>query len=237
MSSWTIRRYQGPPVPERWSAAEQKAIRKATGVIPQRPGVPGPVVIDDAGCCVLAISDFSAVRPDPDGTGLLSRAEVLTPANGTAWPAAGEIDHPGINWTGYRYVDLSGAILGEGAGVVGRSSCFGAWGGATVSSGPRVWTLQDLIRPESDEDARRRERRRIFKGERLQGRVLGHRFVDATGAETGSLAWVGDRPPDHHNRPYEWRLEWDGAIDDGVLVGAMAAALRFMAYSGNMLSS
>ena len=179
----------------------------------------------------------SAVRPDPNGKGLLSRAEALTPTTGGSWPTAGEIDHAGINWTGYRFVDPTGALVGEGTGTVGRSSCFGAWAGATISSRGSVWTIQDIIRPESDEERRRRERRWIFRGEHLRGRVLGHRFVDAAGSESGRLTWRGDHPPDHHNRPYDWRLEWDGAIDDGLLVGAMAATLRFMAYVGNMLSS
>jgi hypothetical protein len=50
--------------------------------------------------------------------------------------------------------------------------------------------------------------------------------------------WVGDSQPHHHERPYEWRLEWaTERPDDAVLVGATACALRFMAYAGTMLST
>ncbi len=236
---FTITLYDGPVVPERWSAAEQQAIRKATGAVPQRPGIPGPVVSDPDGRPVLAISRYSAVRPDPASRGLLSTAEVLEPAPaGASWPASGRIEHPGIGWTTYRYEDLEGGLRGEGIASVGRGSVWGQWEGAVVRSGEHAWTLDDIIRPESDDERARRERRWFPRSERRLGeRVLGHRFVPADGTESGQLTWSGDHQPDHHEHPYTWHLEWDTHPDDCVLVAAMASALRFMAHVGSMLST
>ena len=236
-TTWTIRPFDRASVPERWSVAEQKAITKRTGVVPQRPGVPGPTVTDAGGRAVLAISWASAVRPDPHGNGLLSTAEVLQPAPpGVPWPGVGRVDHPGIGWTDYRYEDLHGGLLGEGVARDGSGTGSGKWEGAVVRAGDRSWTLEDLIRPESDDERARRERRWFFRGERLGGRVLGHRFVAPDGSEAGRLVWVGEHQPDHHDRPYEWRFDWEGEPDDAVFVAAMASALRFMAHVGTMLS-
>jgi hypothetical protein len=207
-TSWTITPHRGAPVPERWSAAEQKTMTTAMGVVPQRPGVPGPTVHDADGRPVLAISAFSEVRPDPHGNGLLSTAEVLRPAPpDTSWPAAGRIAHPGLAWTTYRYEVLDGVLRGEAVAHDGRGTGWGQWEGAVVRAGNRSWTLADLIRPESDDERARSERRRLFRSRRMAGRVLGHRFVAPDGAEKGRLVWVGEHQPDHHDRPYEWRFD------------------------------
>jgi hypothetical protein len=236
-STWMIRRYAGAPVPERWSKVEQKAITKRSGVVPQLPGVPGATVYDAGGRPVLAISDADEVRPDPKGNGLLSTAELLRPAAaGTSWPAVGRIDHPGIGWTDYRYTDLDGVVRGEGTARDGTGTGWGLWAGAVVRAGDDAWTLDDLIRPETDDERARSARRRFFKSRGMAGRVLGHRFVAADGTEAGRLVWVGDRQPEHHERPYEWRFDWFDEPDDAVFVAATASALRFMAYVGTMLS-
>jgi hypothetical protein len=236
-TTWTIRPHRGAPVPERWSEAEQRAITKATGAIPQRPGVPGATVYDAADRPVLAISDFDEVRPDGKRKGMSSTAELLTPAPpGASWPAVGRIEHPGLGWTTYVYADLDGTVRGEGTAPNRSGVGWGLWAGATVRAGAGVWTLDDLLRPETDEERARSERRWFFRSRRFAGRVLGHRFVASDGSEAGRLVWVGDRRPEHHARPYEWRFDWHADPDDAVFVAAMAAALRFMAHVGTMLS-
>lgn len=236
VSRFTVRRYGGPRVPERWSRPEQQQITRDTGETPQRPGVPGAVVHDAAGRALVAISDASAVRPDPAGRGLLSRAEALRPAPvGEAWPSAGGIEHDGISWTWWHWHDLDGVLVAEGKGVIGRHSGSGCFAGSTMTSGARTWTLDDVIRPESEAEQRRRSRRWLFRGLVLLGdRVSGHRFLADDGSEAGRLTWVGPEQPRHDESPYEWDFVWSDVVDDGVLVGAAATALRYIAYAGDM---
>lgn len=238
MSTWSIRPHPGPPVPERLSVAEQRAVQAETGVVPQRPGVPGMVVDDASGDTVLALSDASEVRFVRGGAPT-STAEVLLPApTGESWPPCGRVRHDGLGWTDWQHESLDGALLGTGDAGPGRGHEWGLWAGSIVTAGAERYRLEDLVRPGADEVRARRARRRVVRPERMAGRALGHRFLSADGTEVGRLTWVGESQPHHHERPYEWHLDWSpGRPDDAVLVGAMACALRFMAYAGTMLST
>ncbi len=237
VTMWSIRPYSGPPVPERISVAEQRAILSDTGLLVQRPGVPGAVVVDSSGSLVLAISSASEVR-FVRGASVPSTAEVLAPAPpGVAWPAIGRIGHDGLGWTDWRHESLDGSVLGTGEAGSAKGREWGLFAGAAMTAGADRFTLDDVVRPESDEERARRERRRFFRSERLAGSALGHRFIATDGREAGRLLWTGAVQPQHHERPYEWRLEWAAdRPDDAVLVGAAACSLRFMAFVGTMLS-
>jgi len=202
--------------------------------------VPGLTVYDADDRAVIALSGASELRSVPAGRGFASTAELLVPAApGDPWNAVGRVHHPGLGWMTYHYEDPAGADLGEGIATDHRGMEWGCWAGATVRSGDQTWTLDDLIRPETDAEQIRRTRRRFFRSVRLEGRVLGHRFLAEDGSESGRLTWAGEHLPVHHDRPYEWRLEWSDdshAVDTGVFVAAGASALRFMAYAGTMLA-
>jgi len=202
-------------------------------VLAQQPGIPGLVISDFTGTPKLAISKFSEVHLRDHQR---SFAEVLAPPTtpGGPWELRAKVEHQGMGWRWWKVEDLHGASLGDGDCPNGPSTAAEV-DGATIRSGATTWVLRDLIRPESDEERGARERKRFFRRERRDGRVLGLTLHDSTETEVGRLIWVGDAPPDHHDRPYRWQFTWAGDADLAVLVGAAGCALRFMAHAGTML--